>query len=121
MYHEVCHSNKCLYPSFKCSTVYVYLHYICIYLQIHYCIYVCTYIGGQPGAFGKNILKQKKDGSLQDLGSKASAQVFPGVSYVHLLKCKLCVTHPFYSISKSFSMFIAATYLVSFSYTIDIH
>ena len=46
-------------------------------------IYVLMYIGGQPGAFGKNILKQKKDGSLQDLGPKASAQVSPGVSHVY--------------------------------------
>ena len=43
-------------------------------------MYIYTYVGGHPGAFGKNILKRKKDGSVQDLGPKSSAQISPGVS-----------------------------------------
>lgn len=54
-------------------------------IRFHCNLHVHTYvhnIGGHPGAFGKNILKRKKDSSLHDLGPKASVQVFPGVSYI---------------------------------------
>ena len=44
-------------------------------------------VGGHPGAFGKNVLKRKKDNSIHDLGPKASAQMFPGVSYIDIFLC----------------------------------
>lgn len=70
----------------------VYIQYICTLIictvatyiantSMYIIIHTYIYIGGHPGAFGKNVLK-KKDGSIHDLGPKASVQVFPGVSFM---------------------------------------
>lgn len=51
-------------------------------------LYIFVYIGGKPGALGKNILF-RTNGDIEDLGAKRSLEVQPGVrlemSFVFLL------------------------------------
>ena len=73
--------------------------YVRIYIRTYlYCSYANTIIliGGNAGAFGKNVLKRKKDGLLHHLGPKASVQVLPGVSYGVLRYTYVGMSHTCY-------------------------